>query len=586
MGALGMRVSYDYPGGAIVHRDPGKKFWQDGNKSDTSLFQSEMLAERPDDPVLVVEGEKDAQTVTFHFPTHVAVSPRQGAHTDARRFDWSPLKGRDVTIVADNDEQGRAHAEKVRALLTNVAGSVRVKLPAAGKDLTDHYQNSKSIDELIDAAPAESTRCTRSLAVTFGDQVKAKPIEWMIDDWIPWGFLTLLAGREGLGKSTIACKIAAERTQQGERVIYLASEDSIDHVVAPRLQAAGADMANVLFLNVVTEHSDTGTVEFPADLDAVEDLIVEHDVRLVVLDAVTSVVSQSVAGDGNNDRRIRAVLEPMAAVAARRSIVMLGLCHFGKKESADTGKLMMGSIAWSQVARSVLAVAADEDAGHLVVTNTKANLAKRKRSEAVEIVTRSITDAIEIGAAEWRGETGTSATDLLGDADEREERSEVQNWIYDYLLLHPDSWSREVKREGVKALGGSERRIAREANKIGVKVRDGAEMPRKTYWSLPNSEDSTPGSVLTVPTVPTGDDLHKRDVPTGIQSGQGVPTGIQSGHSVFPVQAQLGQSGQWGHDSEHKCIACSEDLIFADDIADGFHAADPACTEAARKAAS
>lgn len=568
-----MRVSYDYPGGAIVHREPGKKFWQDGNKSDTSLFQSELLAERPDDPVLVVEGEKDAQTVTFHFPTHVAVSPRQGAHTDARRFDWSPLKGRDVTIVADNDEQGRAHAEKVRALLTNVAGSVRVKLPAAGKDLTDHYQNGKSIDELIDAAPAESTRRTRSLAVTFGDQVKAKPIEWMIDDWIPWGFLTLLAGREGLGKSTIACKIAAERTQEGERVIYLASEDSIDHVVAPRLQAAGADMANVLFLNVVTEHSDTGTVEFPADLDAVEDLIVEHDVRMVVLDAVTSVVSQSVAGDGNNDRKIRAVLEPMAAVAARQNIAMLGLCHFGKKESADTGKLMMGSIAWSQVARSVLAVAADEDSGQLVITNTKSNLARQKRSEAVEIVTRSIDGGIEIGAAEWRGEARTTATELLASADEREERSEVENWIDDYLKENPDSPSADVKRECVKETGCSRSAVDRAARKLGV-VKESRGMPRRTFWSLPaDATDATDA---------TARDQGKRVDATGVQLHHADVTGLQLHHDVPAVHSQLRQSRQL----RHGCMSCGGDLVYPEDIAYGFHAADPACTEAARKAAS
>ncbi|MBB4134647.1 AAA family ATPase [Gordonia humi] len=574
-------ATYDYRD-VQVHRKADKSFPQTGNTKSTRMFRQDELERHRDKPVLLVEGEKDANTVLYHFPDYVGVSFRQGASVDPARYQVDKLKGRDVTIVADNDDAGRKFAAKVGDLLQNVAKSVRVVRAAEGKDLTDHFQHGHGIDELVEmCGPTQR----RSLVVTFGNQIDMKPIEWMMDDWLPWGFLTLLAGREGLGKSTIACKIAAERTLHGERVIYLATEDSIEHVVAPRLKAAGADMSRVMFLSVKSEFSDNGVVEFPADLDAVEDLIVDYQVRLVVLDAATSVVSQSVAGDGNNDRKIRAVLEPMAQLASRQNIVMLGLCHFGKKDSADSGKLMMGSIAWSQVARSVLSVAADEDSGRLVVTNTKSNLAKRKRSESVEVVTRDLGDGIDVGVAEWRGETDTTATDLLGDSGEREERTEAMRWVHDYLGLNPDSLSLDVKREGAKELGCSQKAIQRAAKKLGVTATDTNDFPRRTVWNLPDSGDSNSMRVPTVPTVPTGDDLHKHDVPTGSQSGLGVPTAARSGHSIPPGHAQSGQSGQSGHDWDHKCLACSEDLIFADDIADGFHTADRHCVEAAKSLA-
>lgn len=143
------RTTYSYADGARVHRDSGKAFRQSGNKKDRSLFRVEHL---PDDltlPVLVVEGEKDANTAAYLDDGVFAVSPRQGSGTGPERYDWSPLKGRPVVIVADNDDAGTAHARRVADLLGNVAASVHLVRAAEGKDFTDHVMNGHDVAELV-----------------------------------------------------------------------------------------------------------------------------------------------------------------------------------------------------------------------------------------------------------------------------------------------------------------------------------------------------------------------------------------------------------------------------------------------------
>ena len=88
----------------------------------------------------------------------------------------------------------------------------------------------------------------RKITLVPASSIAAERVEWLMDCWIPRRSLTLLAGREGLGKSTIACDIAAQATR-GEldnatpmNVIYLQTEDSRAMTVRPRLEAAGADL--------------------------------------------------------------------------------------------------------------------------------------------------------------------------------------------------------------------------------------------------------------------------------------------------------------------------------------------------------
>ncbi|MBK9009426.1 MAG: AAA family ATPase [Novosphingobium sp.] len=107
-----------------------------------------------------------------------------------------------------------------------------------------------------DASTAPRQLMGRSLA-----GVAIHAIEWLWVGWIPKGYITLLAGETGAGKSTVLADITARITtgapwpgeydcpsnwRRPERVLWLGSEDSIEEMTVPRLLACGANPANVV----------------------------------------------------------------------------------------------------------------------------------------------------------------------------------------------------------------------------------------------------------------------------------------------------------------------------------------------------
>lgn len=154
LGALGLTArdlfddprgaTYDYPDGRQVHRTPAKKFRQSGNTKGRALFHADRIGDAC--LVYVTEGEKDVLAIESAGGT--AVCSAMGAEK-AHRFDWSPLKGLDVIVVADKDGPGRGHASQVAGLLDGIATSVRIVEAAEGcKDAADHIAAGYSLLEL------------------------------------------------------------------------------------------------------------------------------------------------------------------------------------------------------------------------------------------------------------------------------------------------------------------------------------------------------------------------------------------------------------------------------------------------------
>ncbi len=74
------------------------------------------LLQRPEAPVLVVEGEGTADAATRLFPQHVVLSWVNGAKAIAKA-DWTPLAGRSVTLWPDADAAGVEAMQSLAALL-------------------------------------------------------------------------------------------------------------------------------------------------------------------------------------------------------------------------------------------------------------------------------------------------------------------------------------------------------------------------------------------------------------------------------------------------------------------------------------
>lgn len=477
--------------------------------------------------IWVVEGEKDVERL--RSLGLVATCNFDGASEDGKRSKWRKeysevLIGAHIIIIADNDAGGFAHARSIAKSTAGKAASIQLMRGLVDReraDISDHLDAGYSLDDIIPLEPEKTVNGHRPGPVTIAEnggeneddgpvrhihlvpaaEVEMRRIKWLWDNRILLGGLTLLAGREGLGKSTIAVELTAQITRgelPGEMygkpstVIYINSEDARDYTIVPRLVAANADLSRVMFADAITPDDVTTSVVLPLDTDRLAETITESGAVMVVLDAATSAIDNRL--DGDKDRHMRQALEAIARkVGERTGCAVLGIVHFGKRDSSDTGKLILGSIAWSQVARSTVAVAQNSDTGDLVITGSKANLAPGgKPSLAARIVSATVDTPegpTSVGRVEWLGETSDDARDLLDPdtASDRGDRTEAREWLQDYLGQGQVK-SSDAKRAATMA-GFSERTLQRARSNLRVRITSEG-YPRITYWSLPAERDS------------------------------------------------------------------------------------------------
>ncbi|MFH1110133.1 MAG: AAA family ATPase [Planctomycetota bacterium] len=248
----------------------------------------------PEGVVVVCEGEK-ACDAGWSVGLPCVTS---GAADSARSADWTSLRGRDVVILPDHDEPGAQYAEEVARQLKSLepAASVKiVELPGLNEaedlhDFINEHRDSRRADEikaeivaLIASTPvydapnvpearvalgkpsSERVPRERSPVVRCVADVKPETVEWLWQDRIAIGKVTLIAGDPGLGKSVVTLDIAARvssgvpfhdtqaRPNPPGGVVLLSAEDDVADTIRPRLDAAGADVRRIVIIDAVAE---------------------------------------------------------------------------------------------------------------------------------------------------------------------------------------------------------------------------------------------------------------------------------------------------------------------------------------------
>ncbi len=374
----------------------------------------------------------------------------------------------------------------------------------------------------------------RRLVVTRASAIPIRPVHWGWKDRIPVGCLSLLGGREGIGKSIIAYTLVASLTRgilpgrfHGEprTVLVAATEDSWAHTIVPRLMAADADLDRVLRVEVRTIFGTRGDLTFPVDLDSLGDLIDSEKAAFLLLDPLLSRLSAKL--DTHKDAEVRQALEPLVHLLDRAEIAALGLIHVNKGASVDPLTLLMASRAFAAVARAVLFATVDPDDPHRrYLGQAKNNLGRLDLETLVyDVAARHIADHEEgpvwTGELVWHGMDDRTVSEIMAasgaDADTRSNVAEAALWLSDYLADHQPYPSQKIKQDGAKA-GHDERTLKRALQRAHVRVTFNG-FPRNSYWEIPtqsgrtaesiapttlHSGDTPWGDMKTVPTVPTG----------------------------------------------------------------------------------
>lgn len=393
------------------------------------------------------------------------------------------------------------------------------------------------------------------LKLTRLSDVTPERVEWLWSGRLPLGKQVTLDGDPGLGKSTLALSIAATTTTGGTwptgdtcqhpgDVLLLSAEDGLADTVRPRLDAAGADVSRVHAIEgkSLTDPETGERYLRPLTLADVLDLevaMVAVTARLLIVDVFMAFLGPGT--DSHRDQDIRRVLAALGAAADRQRCTVLLLRHLNKAKGGDPIYRGGGSIGIVGAARAGLLVGADpNDPTRRVLACVKSNL-----GVAPESLVYRLVDSPEHGVAhvEWLGTTHHDAKGLLGTPDPEEdpdERTAVEHWLEDYLMVNGPTASKRVKNDAAKERF-SEATLKRAKKKIGIEDRSSG-FPRTSTWYLPSQLSTPPVSQNHEPTEPTGTDLHKHGEPTEpiSQSAHGTESEPTGDPTANPSQQLLG----------------------------------------------
>jgi putative DNA primase/helicase len=202
----------------------------------------------------------------------------------------------------------------------------------------------------------------------------------------------------------------------------LNAEDAAEDTIIPRLIAAGADLRRVHLVNGVREGgSGNRTFSLLTDLDLLEKEIDRinqtGNVALGIIDPISAYLGKT---DSHKNSEVRAVLEPVSQMAARKGVAVLSITHFSKSNAGATTKALhrfIGSIAFVGAPRAAFAVIEDpENEGRMLFLHAKNNMGKRPQGLAFRMEQRLLDGLTRpVSFITWESEPVTlTANQALG----------------------------------------------------------------------------------------------------------------------------------------------------------------------------
>lgn len=330
-----------------------------------------------------------------------------------------------------------------------------------------------------------------------------KAVTWVWGGFIPQGMVTLMVGWQGIGKSTFTCFLAAEGskgTLAGSlygtpfATLLVSLEDDEEVTIVPRLIAAEADRSRVQLIR-----KPGHLFSLPEDVEALGELAAEHDARLIVIDPLSAALTS--ATDSHRDEHVRRdALSPLAAMAARRGLAVLGLRHFTKAGEANAMNRISGSLAWSAGARSVIAFGLDPDDEHAadngarMLAHPKCNVGPQQKSLSLKLVPATVFhdgESFPVARCVLAGGHRASANALFGGSGKRASDT-AADWIKEQLAAGPMAVN-DI-RPAAEAAGLSWETVRKAGkDKAGAVATKTAENGTAWEWTLPAKGNAEEG---------------------------------------------------------------------------------------------
>lgn len=334
--------------------------------------------------------------------------------------------------------------------------------------------------------------------------VPARAISWLWPGRIPLGRLTLLAGRPGGGKSFATCDWTArvstgtpwpDRTDcpRGS-IILMTGEDDPGDTIRPRLDAHYADVQRIHLLSAVRRVDADGEYQRMitlADVDAIESALKKlNDCKLIVIDPIGSFLGG--ATDAHRDNEVRGVLAPIGALAEKYGPAVLIVAHIRKANGTSADDLVLGSRAFTGIARAVWHLTRDpDDKSRRLLLPGKNNLAAEGTGLAFKISGEPACCRWEHDPIEMHADDAVAESQRPG--PESEALKAAVEWLTAALKNGP-RMAKELADEFTNGEGGSKRTLERAKAKVAEAYRP--KVPGPWYWRLPfwakDAKDANP----------------------------------------------------------------------------------------------
>jgi hypothetical protein len=271
----------------------------------------------------------------------------------------------------------------------------------------------------------------------------------------------------------------------------LTAEDSPEHTVRPRLQAAVADLDRVSFAWVERDGMATPFV-LPTDAGELRATMLERNAALVIIDPLAAHLAVSV--NSWKDQEVRTALAPLRSLAKVTGAAILIIAHLNKGQSEDPLQRLGGSIGIPAAARSVLLLTRDPDdpdgeqGRRRVLAHVKSNLGPLAPSIRYEIQAATVEDGLgkklETARMLEQGEAPYTGAELL--AAPRAERGGKLKEAIHFLESELQHGARPVKeiQRSAEQLGIKEQTLQRAKLQLAVQS---LRLERGWAWVLPPS---------------------------------------------------------------------------------------------------
>jgi len=288
--------------------------------------------------------------------------------------------------------------------------------------------------------------------------VKRKSVKWLEPHLLPRGYLTILAGRKGRGKTLRALTWVADlsrgllnsgRTPVGD-TLYLSAEDTAEDSIMPRYDVVGGDDSRIHLVQGMATQAEDGervidiwSVEYVAKLEQWLDEF--PNTVLVVIDPVSSFMPESRGGRTSENVQVRRALRRLVKLAGDRGVAVVLTTHLRKGHEGHAVEQIIDSIAYTALSRMIIVMDRDPDdpdnptKGVIAVADS--NLTKERFSFTYRIESVEFDPTVGEQPLLVIGQNSTvTANELLSKPKKPEElilEGEIEDWVLQQLK---DGW--------------------------------------------------------------------------------------------------------------------------------------------------